>query len=332
MDISSLNEVTILYAVVLHSLIAVMVLDRKILTSIRRKVGQKVLCWPLPPWVIKFFLSISPPLLLRLLNVDPILLRRHQAGQPVALSRPACYYLLAALRTICPQLLWRFGCWVAKLPRIRKYVLFCGKSRVVKFLRRNDFVQHWTVQQAVLLLTFLAANVVCVFIKSTGLSDAGLRSGRLAVINLVVLYAGPHLSFLADALDVPLSTYRHIHSSASLLVLSLALFHVIVAALEPVYSPSYVLKHKFALIVRRTLHPLNLSKVKLTHHGPSCLWSFNRPSFRSCDESCGMSFHFVYIRQTRFFLPMPLPAISRQNIWCTFSFRQDYFLRPVLFN
>lgn len=61
------------------------------------------------------------------------------------------------------------------------------------------------------------------------LSQAGLRAGTLSIVNLIPLFAGPHLSTLADLLGISLRTIRQIHRSAGIMAVLLAGFHVIVA-------------------------------------------------------------------------------------------------------
>jgi hypothetical protein len=48
------------------------------------------------------------------------------------------------------------------------------------------------------------------------------------LINMVLLYAGPCFSFLADILHIPLRSYERLHSCAGLLVWLLGIFHTIV--------------------------------------------------------------------------------------------------------
>lgn len=157
-----------------------------------------------------------------------------------ARSRP----FARAFVKICPPLL-------VSVLRIRRYTLFSSRHIVVKFLRQNGIIQPWKLQDVFIFLSYFGANVACVFVAFPGLPKAGLRAGRLALVNLVVLYAGPHLSFLADILNVPLSTYRRIHLTVGLTVFILAIFHIVVRALDLDAFPLNVSQNLFALIVRR---------------------------------------------------------------------------------
>ena len=50
-------------------------------------------------------------------------------------------------------------------------------------------------------------------------------SGNLSLANMVPLFAGPHLSLLADMLGFRLDSYHYVHRSAGLMSLTLSLFH-----------------------------------------------------------------------------------------------------------
>ena len=43
------------------------------------------------------------------------------------------------------------------------------------------------------------------------ISKAGLRAGNLSLANMIALFAGAHLSLLADLLGFPLNTIRPVH-------------------------------------------------------------------------------------------------------------------------
>ncbi|KAH6972697.1 hypothetical protein EDB80DRAFT_596131 [Ilyonectria destructans] len=125
-----------------------------------------------------------------------------------------------ALKYTCPLIL-KIG-RVPPLPRVAN--LF--SSWVLKHLvypHRAD---------AVLFITYLAANLTCIFVDLPTVEKAGARAGTLALINMLPLYIGPCLSFIADALHISLSAHRRIHAWAGHIVLLLTLFHGIVAAIS----------------------------------------------------------------------------------------------------
>ena len=69
---------------------------------------------------------------------------------------------------------------------------------------------------------------LCLGVHVSSIATAGVQAGNLSLINLIPLFLGPHLSFLADILGVSLSTFRRIHRSAGLMSLGLVLFHALV--------------------------------------------------------------------------------------------------------
>lgn len=71
----------------------------------------------------------------------------------------------------------------------------------------------------------------------------------LSLINMVPLFAGFHLSFLADLLGVSVSMYQHIHSSVGLMSFFLVLFHVLVAVTSGISFSLATGQDLFALIV-----------------------------------------------------------------------------------
>ena len=112
-----------------------------------------------------------------------------------------------------------------------------SKHMVYRYLlQRHRLFGPWSRAAVLLQLVYIAGNTVCaVFRVSHGkiqlstVSQAGLRAGTLSVINLVGLFAGPHLDFLADVFGVASRTLRHLHLSAGVMVVILALFHTLVA-------------------------------------------------------------------------------------------------------
>ncbi|KAB8202950.1 hypothetical protein BDV34DRAFT_227847 [Aspergillus parasiticus] len=72
--------------------------------------------------------------------------------------------------------------------------------------------------------------MTCVLVYFPGMTQAGFRAGRLSIINTILLFAGPHLSFVADMLGVSIRTCRRLHVLAGLVAILLAVFHAIVGA------------------------------------------------------------------------------------------------------
>lgn len=79
--------------------------------------------------------------------------------------------------------------------------------------------------------------------------EVGKRAGNLALINMIPLFAGPHISSLADALGVSLVSARQIHRSAAIMASGLVLVHFLLTLAA---TPSFSLgeaQDLFAVIV-----------------------------------------------------------------------------------
>lgn len=121
---------------------------------------------------------------------------------------------------------------------------------VIRFLRRNAFLQSWTLQHAIIFTIYLGGNFGCVFANYSDPYSISLRSARLSLINFVLLFAGPHLSFVADCLGVRLQTFHHIHSATSLTVLILMVIHLVFGSAKEGFYDSLFSEKLFAFIVR----------------------------------------------------------------------------------
>lgn len=63
----------------------------------------------------------------------------------------------------------------------------------------------------------------------SSISNAGLRVGNLLLINMIPLFLGSHLSFLAGLFGISLDTYQLVHHLVGLMLVVLLLFHVFTA-------------------------------------------------------------------------------------------------------
>jgi hypothetical protein len=66
---------------------------------------------------------------------------------------------------------------------------------------------------------------------------------------MIPLFAGAHLSFLADLLGFPLDSYRRVYRLAGLMAFALNLFHVLVVVANRATFSLKVPEHLFGLIV-----------------------------------------------------------------------------------
>ena len=91
---------------------------------------------------------------------------------------------------------------------------------------RQPYVGPWSRADVLLQLSYIAINVFCIAFKAPSIRVASLRAADLTLINLIVVFAGPHLSFLADILGLSLALFRRLHRSFGLMSCFLLSFHV----------------------------------------------------------------------------------------------------------
>ena len=63
--------------------------------------------------------------------------------------------------------------------------------------------------------------------------QASLRASNLLLINLIPLFLGPHISFLANIFGVLLTAFCVVHHSARLMLCAMVIFHVVAIVLSP---------------------------------------------------------------------------------------------------
>ncbi len=117
------------------------------------------------------------------------------------------------------------------------------------FLNRHRLLGPWSRTDVLVQLIYITINVFCLSFRVSTISKAGLQAGNLSLVNMIPLFAGTHLSFLADLLGFPLNSYRRVHRSAGLMVFALILFHVLVVVANRTTFSLKVPEHLFGLIV-----------------------------------------------------------------------------------
>lgn len=166
-----------------------------------------------------------------------------RTATPAIIRQPVTFFIGTIIKYISPLLVIKLATF------IRLYTVFASPDGAIAWLRRHDIVRLWPLKHILILALYWGANFSSLFIFFAGLQDAGKRAGRLSLINLLVLYAGPHLSVLADIVGLAIPTYRRLHASVAATAFSMAVFHVVVASIkhvDPLLSSS---KSAFGLIV-----------------------------------------------------------------------------------
>lgn len=166
-----------------------------------------------------------------------------RTATPPIIRQPVTLFIGTIIKYISPLLVIKLATF------IRLYTAFASPDGAIAWLRRHDIVRLWPLKHILMLALYWGANFSCLFIFFSGLQDAGKRAGRLSLINLIVLYAGPHLSVLADIVELAIPTYRRLHASVATTAFFMAVFHVVVASIKHVDPLLSTSKSAFGLIV-----------------------------------------------------------------------------------
>jgi hypothetical protein len=176
------------------------------------------------------------------------------------------YYATAAGGIVIIFVLVNF---LPHITRLAKHIsLLISKYLTYPYLlHRHRFLGLWSRADVLVQLIYIAANIICLIVtisksglKVSTISESGLQAGSLSLINMIPVFASPHLGFLADLLGLSMSTYRHHHRSAGIMSCALTVFHVlVVVASQPSFSLDLP-QNLFAVIVsvRSPCHILKL--------------------------------------------------------------------------
>jgi hypothetical protein len=68
-------------------------------------------------------------------------------------------------------------------------------------LRRGKYIDRWSRSDTLLLLAYFAINLSCILVPLPDIDQVCRRSGTLSVVNLLLVFAAPHLSFLVTLMS-----------------------------------------------------------------------------------------------------------------------------------
>ena len=157
-------------------------------------------------------------------------------------------YAIAIGGNFCLLLILNSLPYIVRLVRYLSPLI--SKHLIYRYLlHRHRVIGPWSRASVIVQLIYITGNVFCFSFRASTISEAGRRAGTLSLINLIPVFAGPHLSFLADLLGLALSTFQQIHRSAGLMSVFLALFHVLIIV---AFRPSFALslpQNLFAVVV-----------------------------------------------------------------------------------
>ena len=89
----------------------------------------------------------------------------------------------------------------------------------------HALVGPWTRGVISLQLLYWITTIFCSTFRVSSLAEAATRTGTLSLVNLVPLYFGFHLAFIADLLGVSLRLWKGLHGSIGVVAFVLAVAH-----------------------------------------------------------------------------------------------------------
>ncbi|KAG8665062.1 uncharacterized protein FPOAC1_013040 [Fusarium poae] len=131
------------------------------------------------------------------------------------------------LRCLCPPALriYRLPFFGRLGRRISQWVVMRLAYRGP--FRRGSSVDIITWAHLFMFIFYLAPNLCCVLINAKDIAEACSRAGKLAFINLIIMYISPCLDFIASVLRFRLRAQRRIHASVGYVVAMLSTIHVV---------------------------------------------------------------------------------------------------------
>ena len=120
-------------------------------------------------------------------------------------------------------------------------------------IQRHRLLGPWTLADLIIQLTYIAGNSFCLIFGVPDIAKAGIRAGHLSLINMIPLFLGPHLSFIADILGISLRKFRLIHRFAGLMSFGLVCLHVLAVAVSHTDFALYGTANISAAVVMTTL-------------------------------------------------------------------------------
>ena len=107
--------------------------------------------------------------------------------------------------------------------------LFCHHLLYPLFLHRHRFVGPWSRWGFIVRVLYLAANILCSGFRIKSIAGASDRTAVLALLNTIPLFFGPHLGFLATAMNLSLQSYQIMHASSATMSVLLSSAHALLS-------------------------------------------------------------------------------------------------------
>ena len=136
---------------------------------------------------------------------------------------------------------------------LQTYTVWILRYIVYRFvLRRHRLAGPWFLKGFIFRCIYLLTNIFCSAYRTKSIVEAGRRTGILALVNLMPLYFGPHLDFLAKLLGVSLNDLHIVHGSAATMSVLLSTTHALFSVFGGQWKSLASIPRLHALIVRLT--------------------------------------------------------------------------------
>ena len=119
------------------------------------------------------------------------------------------------------------------------------------FVRRHYILGPWARYGSATRLLYLGLNAFCAIYKISSRAEASLRTGQLSLINLMPLYFGLHLGFLADVLGISSDSCRALHATTGIVTAITSFLHVILSTTHATSDKLQKSRRVFGLVVSR---------------------------------------------------------------------------------
>lgn len=137
------------------------------------------------------------------------------------------------------------GCSIVALLALSRLFLFFHPSSLRVWLHQHLFhpilFANVTRSQALLLLAYVAVNILVLVFPRESQEEVGRKAALISALNIIPLSLGGRTNYFADALGIPLGTYRFWHFWMGRVALMQALLHAgIMLARQPIELDSSV--------------------------------------------------------------------------------------------
>ena len=145
-------------------------------------------------------------------------------------------------------LVWNFRSYLGLLAAALRQ-LFLQHASYQPIFHSARLMNQWSRADILGLVIYFALNGFCTSFRSSSVDEAGHRAAKLGIVNLLFLYATPHLDALTNTLGMQWRTICRFHGAVGVLTALLLVFHIIVFALSRDAFPVARTENLWAIVV-----------------------------------------------------------------------------------